>query len=302
MVITYDLALVKTIAPGQPTALGVGDQTTYNITVTNQGIVPSNAYSVIDQIPTGMSFVSASDGGSHNAGIVRWVDLPSIQPGTSKVVSITLRMDDTSLGSYRNYAEIYNDSAGDFGTSDEDSTPDADLTNDQAIDHDDGTADNVANDEDDHDFEDVTSINIVITCIDVVIDADQVILCQDAGAVAQLVATSSAGATYAWTPSTGLNSTTSATPIATPNVTTTYTVNVVELNGCESSAQVTITVLEKPTPSISPAQSICAGGSTQLSVSGGESYVWSPATGLSSTTSANPTCLLYTSPSPRDRG
>ena len=154
----YDLALIKTIAPGQVTTLAEGDQITYNITIINQGEVASNDYSVADYIPTGMSYVSSTDGGSHNAGIVTWSSLPNIAPGQTMVLAVTLQMDDATLSSYRNWAEITDDSAEDFGVTDEDSTPDLDPDNDAAVNHNDQTADNVAGDEDDNDYEDITPI------------------------------------------------------------------------------------------------------------------------------------------------
>jgi gliding motility-associated-like protein len=49
--------------------------------------------------------------------------------------------------------------------------------------------------------------------------------------------------TYSWTPATGLSSTTIATPIANPSVTTTYTVTATETSsGCASFDEVTVTV------------------------------------------------------------
>jgi len=71
-----------------------------------------------------MSFVSASDFGTNGGSTVTWANLPNLNPGEAQVLSITLRMDDVSLDSYRNYAEISEDSAEDYGITDEDSTPD----------------------------------------------------------------------------------------------------------------------------------------------------------------------------------
>jgi gliding motility-associated-like protein len=58
----------------------------------------------------------------------------------------------------------------------------------------------------------------------------------------QLSATASQG-TYLWTPSAGLSSTTILNPLATPQLTTTYTLNVTSPLGCIASDQVTITVV-----------------------------------------------------------
>ncbi|WP_210486083.1 gliding motility-associated C-terminal domain-containing protein [Rufibacter aurantiacus] len=51
------------------------------------------------------------------------------------------------------------------------------------------------------------------------------------------------GLTYRWSPSTGLNNSQIANPVAKPTETTTYTVTVTTQDGCTSSDQVTITVL-----------------------------------------------------------
>ncbi len=105
------------------------------------------------------------------------------------------------------------------------------------------------------------------------------------GANTTLAATG--GGTYSWSPSTGLSSTTIANPIASPMVTTTYTVSV-SSGSCTYTDAVVITVTPTPTANAGSDVSICTGSSTTLSASGGTSYSWLPATGLSSTTIANP--------------
>jgi len=98
------------------------------------------------------------------------------------------------------------------------------------------------------------------------------------------------GATsYSWAPSAGLSSTSIYNPVATPGVTTTYTVTGTSL-GCSNSATATVTVTTIPTVNATSGSSpICAGSSTTLTASGATTYTWSPATGLSSTTVATPT-------------
>ena len=116
-----------------------------------------------------MSFISASDNGSESNGIVTWSNLANINAGATKVLSLILRVEDAAQSDYRNWAEISDDSASDFGVTDEDSTPDSNTgddngsgtgiaPNDLADNHNDITLDEPANDEDDNDYEDVNLI------------------------------------------------------------------------------------------------------------------------------------------------
>jgi hypothetical protein len=93
------------------------------------------------------------------------------------------------------------------------------------------------------------------------------------------------GNTYAWSPATGLNMITGPTVIASPNVTTIYTVTATDAIGCTGTVTVTVTVV--PSPSVSatatPA-SICYGGNSQLqannlSASTANTYTFSTGTG-----------------------
>lgn len=97
----------------------------------------------------------------------------------------------------------------------------------------------------------------------------------------------SGGNQYSWSPSAGLSSANIANPKAAPAGTTTYKV-VVSNTGCKDSATTTINVMSKPTLGATPSSSTCAGDSIQLSASGAASYSWSPATGLSNASIANP--------------
>lgn len=85
------------------------------------------------------------------------------------------------------------------------------------------------------------------------------------------VSLSASGAnTYSWSPATGLNFTNVADVIASPTVTTTYTVSGLT-NGCSGNANVTITVNPVPTAvAITPATAtINAGDVQELTASGG---------------------------------
>ncbi len=99
---------------------------------------------------------------------------------------------------------------------------------------------------------------------------------------------------YSWSPNTGLTNPNSATPIASPTTTTTYTVTGTNGGGCSDMATVTVTVEPLPTPTAGPDRVLCSGQPAQLGAApvAGLVYSWSPGTGLSSTTSAQPTIML----------
>ena len=100
--------------------------------------------------------------------------------------------------------------------------------------------------------------------------------------------TASGAVTYVWSPTTNLSPASGPTVTANPTTTRTYTVTGTDANGCTNTATVTVTVNPKPVITITPVSAtICAGNSTTLTASGADTYSWSPATGLSSTTGAS---------------
>jgi gliding motility-associated-like protein len=94
----------------------------------------------------------------------------------------------------------------------------------------------------------------------------------------------SGASSYTWSPSTGLNSTNTASVIASPAASIVYTVRGTASSGCSGTATVDVVVNTAPTITINPAfPSICTGGSVSITASGASTYTWSPGTGLSST-------------------
>lgn len=84
---------------------------------------------------------------------------------------------------------------------------------------------------------------------------------------------------FVWSPSTGLNTTTGNSVIATPVSTTTYTVTATNASGCVTTANSTVTVNPTPTASISTASplTVCLGGAVLLDASTNASpatYQW----------------------------
>jgi len=120
------------------------------------------------------------------------------------------------------------------------------------------------------------------------------------GGSGQLGAAAVSGLTYSWSPATGLSSATAANPTVTLTnstsaaTTQTYTLTVTNATGCTSTGTVVVTVNPLPTALPGNAIAFCSGGSGQLGAAAvsGNTYSWSPATGLSSATAANPTVTL----------
>ncbi|WP_164974058.1 gliding motility-associated C-terminal domain-containing protein [Filimonas effusa] len=105
----------------------------------------------------------------------------------------------------------------------------------------------------------------------------------------------SGAASYSWTGPNGFTSASQNPTISdiTTAVNGTYTIAITTTEGCANTGTVTIAVNKKPVASAGADIGICEGSSTLLQGSGGTSYEWTPATGLSATntatTTANPT-------------
>ncbi|MCB2408952.1 gliding motility-associated C-terminal domain-containing protein [Hymenobacter lucidus] len=123
--------------------------------------------------------------------------------------------------------------------------------------------------------------------------------CSGGSAVLGNAASAVAGSSYLWSPATGLSSATAVAPTVTLTnttsapITTTYTLRVTTNQGCVDTKTVTVTVNPAAVANAGNDLVTCSGepkvlGSAALT---GYTYQWSPATGLSSTTAAQPTFL-----------
>lgn len=106
------------------------------------------------------------------------------------------------------------------------------------------------------------------------------------------------GYSYQWTSNNGVPCSNCPTNWILPLSSSWYKVLVTDLNGCQNADSVFVEVKQPPQLQVSNDASICPGKSTQLSASGADQYIWSPATGLSSTAISNPvasplTGLIY---------
>jgi gliding motility-associated-like protein len=142
------------------------------------------------------------------------------------------------------------------------------------------------------------TVSVTVNPIPVAVPGAALVVCS--GVAAGLGAAPVAGHTYSWSPATGLSSATAANPTITLTNTTgvpitqTYTLTVTNATSCVSTGTVTVTVNPLPTAVPGAAQVFCSGGTGQLGTApvAGLSYSWSPTTGLSSATAANPSITL----------
>lgn len=99
------------------------------------------------------------------------------------------------------------------------------------------------------------------------------------------------GTSYTWSPAATLNNPNIANPIATPTAAVTlYYVTVINnnVNTCSNRDSVKISIKPDPVFAISQAQATCQGKPAQLTASGGDIYLWSPAAMVSNAAIANP--------------
>ena len=96
-------------------------------------------------------------------------------------------------------------------------------------------------------------------------------------------------AQYQWTGPPGLSCTNCPQPSATPVFTSTWTVTVTDVNGCQSDTTITVEVKPLPPVTVSPDLFICEGDSAVLSAGGASSYLWQPGSMITSTVTVSPT-------------
>jgi sugar lactone lactonase YvrE len=99
----------------------------------------------------------------------------------------------------------------------------------------------------------------------------------------------SGASSYTWTPAITLNNPNLANPTASPTTTTIYTVT--GNDACGISSPLTVTLAIKPLPSYtlsSNTYTVCSGSSKTFSVSGANTYTWTPSATLNNPNIANP--------------
>ncbi|HEY4338218.1 MAG TPA: gliding motility-associated C-terminal domain-containing protein, partial [Puia sp.] len=95
---------------------------------------------------------------------------------------------------------------------------------------------------------------------------------------------------YGWTPSTGLSDPTLTNPIASPSITTTYTLAVIGGNGCSASSSTTITVNPLPVIQTRSDTTLCGTPGVILTTTSDQpdDFEWQPAADLSNPYAQSP--------------
>ena len=106
-----------------------------------------------------------------------------------------------------------------------------------------------------------------------------------AGALAPFNA--SGAAFYAWSPGTGLNTTTGPVVDANPLTSTLYQIIGSDSLGCTDTAYINLTVNPLPVMAVTPSLSLCEGETRPLVATGASTYLWSPPTGLDNPSSGS---------------
>lgn len=104
----------------------------------------------------------------------------------------------------------------------------------------------------------------------------------------QITLQASGGIIFEWTPAVGLSSTTIANPVASPTLTSEYLLTVTDVNGCQETDNILITVNELPNVNAGENMALCRRDFVQLQATGATQYQWQPAVGLDNPSISNP--------------
>lgn len=97
------------------------------------------------------------------------------------------------------------------------------------------------------------------------------------------------GNSYLWSPAGGLSNTAISSPVASPDITTTYALRITDNFGCKNTGSVTVTVVQPVTVTVNADTGVCQGDPVYLHASGASLYSWINNTeGLSDTQIADP--------------
>ncbi|PLW95352.1 MAG: hypothetical protein C0593_14360, partial [Marinilabiliales bacterium] len=81
----------------------------YDIVVTNNGTGDAQNIVISDTLPSGIVFVSATNGGTVSGNVITWPSVPVLSPGNSLSRSVTVYGTCTAVGNTTNAAHATND-------------------------------------------------------------------------------------------------------------------------------------------------------------------------------------------------
>ncbi|HEX5389984.1 MAG TPA: SdrD B-like domain-containing protein [Burkholderiaceae bacterium] len=110
-----NLTLNKSVSQTSLNVAGTGRQLSYTLNYANtSGATDATGVTLVDSLPAGVTFVSASDGGSHNSGTVTWT-VGTVAKGSSGTRTVTVSVPDdlSAYSSLLNTATIRSDQTAD---------------------------------------------------------------------------------------------------------------------------------------------------------------------------------------------
>jgi large repetitive protein len=231
----FDLALSKTLAPGQAASVAPGALVKFRLTVTNEGSVAATQIALSDSLPAGLTLADAAWTAVGNIATLNTPLAGPLASGATAFVDITVKVSETYLGtSLLNYAQIKDAKDGQGNpVTDKDSTP--------------GNGFN--NGEDDRDSEPITISQCPVITLTTTPDK---VICVGESVILN-VTSSVSGTTINWyTAPTGgtpfVTTASGANLTLSPTQTTTYYVEGTLQNGCKSNrVPIMVTVNAKPT-------------------------------------------------------
>jgi len=198
----FDLALTKTLAPGQSNQVSPGDTVEFIITVYNQGTVDAHQIFISDYMATGL--ILADPSWTDYGTFVTTIFGGNIPPGGQFSIGISFLIDDVPPQCIINYAEINSAKDPNFvSQGDIDSTPDYIKGNDGV------QVDNAINDPNDEDDFDGEMLYIVDCAQAIEISAADLHICSDQPTALSATVEGDTGGTTSWFVADG-------TPIANP--------------------------------------------------------------------------------------
>jgi len=127
----------------------------------------------------------------------------------------------------------------------------------------------------------VDSVVVVVNDLPIVSAGSDTVVCPGGMVALGGSPTGPIGSTFSWNNAATLNNAASANPVATPVVSTTYTVSVVDGNQCVNTDDVVVNISSLPTINGGSDLSVCLGDSVQLNATGASNYSWTPIATLS---------------------